>query len=242
MNRLRKFLIVIGVLFIILAVLTEIVLPQILTGMLKDKVIELTHSQEVNLSIDSSPRFLIATGQVDKIHSDVQNGRIGELDTVNLSLDAEKINVNMPTLLFSDRVDENGKRLQVEDYIKSIGNIKMVGVINEDNLKNFLTQKVSKLENLNLKMTPEEINATANVNIMRRSADVELSGIIIADEGDLYFRMTKLNIRNALLRHVQLDRFFGDIKIASAEKLPLNLKFDSVELQEGQTILTALRN
>ena len=66
--------------------------------------------------------------------------------------------------------------------------------------------------------------------------------MIIADEGDLYFRMTKLNARAPLLRHVQLDRFFGDIKIASADKLPLNLKFENVELQEGQAILTAIRN
>ena len=238
----RKFLIVIGVLFIILAVLTEIVLPQILTGMLKERLIVLTNSQEVNLSIDSSPRFLIATGRVDKIHSDVQNGKIGELNTTSLSLDGENIAVNMPTLLFSDHKDENGRKLTVEDYIKSIGKVEMTGVINEENLKDFLMQKVSKLDNLNLKMTKDEITATANVSIMGRSADVEISGIIIADDGDLYFRMTKLNVRNALLRHVQLDRFFGDIKIVDSDKLPLNLKFDSVEMQDGQTVLKALRN
>ena len=237
----RKFLIVIGILFIILAVLTEIVIPQTISGMLKTRIEGLTHSQEVDLSIDSSPRFLMATGQIDKIHSEVKNGSIGEIEASNLSLDAENINVNMFSLLFGE--SENAeKRNSIENYLKSIGKVEMVGIINEENLKKFLEQKVSKLENLNVKITAEEIEATANVQIMGRTADVELSGLIIADEGDLYFRMTKLNVRNAILRHVQLDRFFGDIKITDADKLPIGLKFENVELQDGQAILTATRN
>ena len=237
----RKFLIVIGILFIILAVLTEIVIPQTISGMLKTRIEGLTHSQEVDLSIDSSPRFLMATGQIDKIHSEVKNGSIGEIQASNLSLDAENINVNMAALLFGESENVE-KRNSIENYLKSIGKVEMVGIINEDNLKKFLEQKVSKLENLDVKITADEIEATANVQIMSRTADLELSGLIIADEGDLYFRMTKLNVRNAILRHVQLDRFFGDIKIADADKLPIGLKFENVELQNGQAILTATRN
>ena len=237
----RRFLIVIGILFLILAGLTEIVLPQTLNTILKQKIAQLTWSQQVDLSVDSSPRFMIAAGRVDSIHGQVKNGRIGELDTANLTLDAQNVKVNMIPLLFGDKVDENGKHKTVEDYIQSIGNVHMTGIISEENLKNFLKAKVSQLDNLELKITPEAINATSNVTIMGRSADIELSGIIIVDEGDLYFRMTKLNVKNAVLRHVQLDRFFGDVKIVSADKLPIGLKFDTVELKEGQALLTAVR-
>lgn len=237
----RKFLILIGALVIILAVISEIVLPQILTGMLKTKISEFTYSQEVDLSIDSSPRFMIAAGQVDEIHSEVKNGKIGELETIDLKLNGEKVNVDMMALLFGDKTNDTGKRKQVEDYIKSIGKVEMIGVVSEGNLKNFLEKRVSQLDNIQLKMNKDEITATSNVNIMGRSADLELRGIIIADEGNLYFRMTKLNVKNAILRHVQLDRFFGDIKIADASKLPIGLKFDNVELQEGQVVLTAIR-
>lgn len=237
----RKFLILIGVLIVILAVLSEIVLPQILTGMLKTKIAEFTYSQEVDLSIDSSPRFMIAAGRVDEIHSEVKNGKIGELETTDLTLNGEKVVVDMPALLFGDKTNDTGKRKQVEDYLKSIGKVEMVGVVSEENLKNFLEHKVSQLENLELKMKQDEITAVSSVKIMGRSADIELSGTIIADDGNLYFRMTKLNVKNALLRHVQLDRFFGDIKIADADKLPIGLKFDNVEMQEGQAIVTAIR-
>ena len=237
----RRFLIVIGILFLILAGLTEIVLPHTLSTMLEQKIAQLTYSQQVDLSVDSSPRFMIAAGRVDKIHGQVKNGRIGELDTSDLTLDAQNVKVNMLSLLFGDKVDANGKHKTVDDYIQSIGNVKMTGIITEENLKNFLKIKVSQLDNLELKITPEAINATSNVTIMGRSADIELSGIIIVDEGDLYFRMTKLNVKNAILRHVQLDRFFGDVKIVSADKLPIGLKFDTVELKEGQALITAIR-
>ena len=237
----RRFLIVIGFLIIVLTVLSEIVLPQILSGMLKTKISEFTYSQDVDLSVDSSPRFMIAAGRVDEMHSEVKNGRIGELETTDLKLNGENIIVDMQALLIGDKTNDIGKRKQVEDYIKSIGKVEMVGIVSEENLKNFLEKRVSQLENLQLKMNKDEITATSNVNIMGRSADLELRGIIIADEGNLYFRMTKLNVKNALLRHVQLDRFFGDIKIADASKLPIGLKFDNVELQEGQVVLTAIR-
>ena len=237
----RKFLILIGVLIVILAVLSEIVLPQILTGMLKTKIAEFTYSQEVDLSIDSSPRFMIAAGRVDEIHSEVKNGKIGELETTDLTLNGEKVVVDMPALLFGDKTNDTGRRKTVEDYLKSIGKVEMVGVVSEENLKNFLEHKVSQLENLELKMKQDEITAVSSVKIMGRSADIELSGTIIADDGNLYFRMTKLNVKNALLRHVQLDRFFGDIKIAGSDKLPIGLKFDNVEMQEGQAIVTAIR-
>ena len=237
----RRFLIFIGVLFLILFGLTEIVLPQTLNTMLKEKIAQLTYSQQVALSVDSSPRFMIAAGRVDSIHGQVKNGRLGELNTSDITLDAQNVNVNMAQLLFADKVDENGKHKRVEDYIKSIGNVKMTGIISQDNLRDFLQAKVSQLSNLELKITPEEINATSNVTIMGRSADIELSGTIIVDEGDLYFRMTKLNVKNAILRHVQLDRFFGDLKIVSADKLPIGLQFDSVQLQEGQALITAVR-
>ncbi len=229
----RRFLIVIGILFLILFGLTEIILPQTLNTMLTQKIAQLTYSQQVDLSVDSSPRFMIAAGTVDKIHGQVKNGRIGDLNTSDLTLDAQNVKVNMPALLFADKVDETGKHKTVEDYIKSIGGVKMTGIVTQDNLKEFLQAKVSQLDNLEY--------ATSNVTIMGRSADMELSGIIIADEGDLYFRMTRLNVKNAILRHVQLDRFFGDLKIVSADKLPLGLKFDTVELQEGKALLTAVR-
>ena len=69
-----------------------------------------------------------------------------------------------------------------------------------------------------------------------------LAGIFLADNGDIYFQATHLNIKNALLRHVNLDRFLGEVKVLDNQSLPLNLKFDEVELRDGEILLTAIKN
>ena len=234
----KKILLFFGILIALLALLAEVVLPQILTGMLREQVIRLTASQEVNLSLDSTPRFLIAAGRVDSVHCDAANGKIGDLETASLNLEGSDVKVDMPAILFGLK---DGKKLAVDEVLKSVGNVELKGVVTEDNLKDFLMKRFSQLEELQIKITPETINAVAKARILGRAADIDLDGVVIADGGSLYFRATGFNIHNALLRHVQLDNFFADLKLVDADQLPLNLQFTDVELQEGQAVLTAIR-
>ena len=229
----KKILAFFGILIVLLLVLAQVVLPQILT-----QVIKLTASDAVSLSLQSTPRFMIAAGRVDEVNCEVAHGKIGELDADSLSLNADKIQVDMPAILFGLK---DGKKLAVDEVLKSVGNVEMRGIITEGNLKDFLTKKFSQIEKLEMKMTPETINAQATARVFGRAADVDLDGIVIADGGDLYFRATRLNIHNALLRHVQLDSFFTDMKIVDSAQLPLDLQFTGVELQDGQAVLTAVR-
>ena len=229
-----------GVLLTLLFTITEIILPQLLTGMLREQIVRLTASDAVSLSLDSSPRFMIATGRVDEIRCEVAHGKLGELEADSLSLNGDNIQVDMPAILFD--IKEGNRKIDVETVLKSVGNVEMRGIITEENLKAFLTKKFSQIEQLELKITPETINAIASARVFGRAADVDLDGVVLADGGNLYFRATKLNIHNALLRQIQLDNFFTDMKIVDAEQLPLNLRFTNVELQEGQAIITAIRN
>ncbi len=236
----KKILIFFGILIALVALIAQIVLPQILTGMLREQVVRLTASQEVNLSLDSSPRFMIAAGQVDSVHCDAANGKIGDLETASLVLDGDNIKVDMPAILFGLK---DGKRsFAIDEVLKSVGNVELKGTVTEDNLKKFLMDKFSQLEELEIKMTPDGINALAKARILGRAASVDLNGQVIVDGGDLYFHATGFNIHNALLRHIQLDNFLADLKIVDADQLPLNLQFTNVESQDGQTLLTAVRN
>ena len=235
----KKILLFFGILIALLVVIAQFVLPQILTSMLRDQVIRLTAAQEVDLSLSSSPRFMIAAGRVDEITCDAANGHIGDLDTSQLTLKGENVKVDMPAILFGLK---DNKKLAVDEVLKSVGNVELTGIITEQNLKDFLMKRFSQLEELEIKMTPVSINAIAKARVLGRLASVDLNGIVIADGGDLYFHATGFNIHNALLRHVQLDNFLADLKIVDDEQLPLNLHFTNVEQQEGQTVLTAIRS
>ena len=90
-------------------------------------------------------------------------------------------------------------------------------------------------------MTPEEVRASANLKIMGRNADVDMTGVLLVDKGELYFRMSKLNIRNVLFRHIEMDNYFGDIQITKPDTLPLGFRFEEVTMQDGKTLVKAVR-
>ena len=235
----KKFLTLITFLLIVLLVILEIILPRTVENILQEQITKSTLAQEVDLDLSSSPNAKIALGEIDKVHAAANQGRLGEIDFTNLSLDGENIQLDMREILFPSA--ELSDKERTDKILKSVDKIEMHGVINEENLKSFIAKKVDKLENAELKISPEEISATGQIKIMGRTADIDVAGIFIVDNGDIYFRATHLNIKNALLRHVNLDRFLGELKIVDSSKLPLNLKFEEVELREGEILLTALR-
>lgn len=235
----KKFLTLMAFLLLVLVIILEVILPQTVEKILQEQIARSTLAQEVDLDLNSSPNAKIALGEIDKVHAAASQGRIGEIDFTNLSLEGEKIQLDMREILFPDSETKDSER--ANKILKSVGKLELHGVISEENLKNFVASKVDKLENAQIKITPTEVSATGQIKIMGRTADVDLAGIFIADNGDIYFRATHLNVKNALLRHVNLDRFLGEMKIVDCENLPLNLKFDFVELRDGEILLTAVR-
>ena len=73
----KKFLAVILILAAVIAVASEIILPSVVTNILKEQIVKATHAQEVQLSLTSSPNAKIILGNVDKIYSTASNTEIG---------------------------------------------------------------------------------------------------------------------------------------------------------------------
>ena len=236
----KKFLTLITFLAIVLLILLEFVLPRTVENILQEQIIKSTAAQEVDLDLSSSPNAKIALGEIDKVHAAANSGRLGDIDFTNLSLDGEKIKIDMQEILFpSDDLKGNER---TEKIFKSVEKLELHGVIGEEDLKSFVAKKVDKLENAEIKIKSDEVTAKGQIKILGRTADVDLAGIFIVDGGDVYFRATHLNVKNALLRHVNLDSFLGELKIVDSQNLPLNLKFDTVELRDGEILLTAIKN
>ena len=231
----KKFLTLMSFLLIVLLILSEIVLPRTVENILQEQITKSTAAQAVDIDLSSSPNAKIALGEIDKVHAAANSGRLGEIDFQNLSLDGEKIQLDIRELLFANEVNP-------DKILKSVGKLELHGIIGEEDLKAFIARKVDKLENAEIKIKPEEVSATGQIKIMGRTADIDVAGIFIVDGGDIYFRATHLNVKNALLRHVNLDRFLGELKIVDSSNLPLNLKFDTVELRDGEILLTAIKN
>lgn len=233
----KKFLVFMAILLFILLCLLEVVLPKTLAGVLEEQVTNATGAQEVDLNLSSSPNFKIIAGFVDEVHGTASLGRIGDVDFKELTVDGEKIQVDISELLFP--TEGISAQEHTSKILKSVNKLEMHGIITAEDLKNFIAKKVDRFDNAEVKISPDGIEATGQIKIMGRMAEVEMAGTFIEDGGDIYFRGTNLNVKNSLLRHVQLDKFFGDVKVLDSGNLPLNLKYDSVELREGEILIAA---
>ena len=126
--------------------------------------------------------------------------------------------------------------------LMAANSLELSGVITEDSLRDFLAQKLDQLKNTQVNMSPEGIMASGKIKILGREADVEIGGQIVARDGDLYFQMNHINVENAVLRRVNLDKFLGDFNITENVKMPFGLQFRTVEMRQDEAFVKATRN
>ena len=235
----KKFFGVLLVLIILVAVAVELILPRVVEGMLKEMVTKSTHSPTVEVHLASSPNAKLLLGHVGKIYATATAGEIGDLEFQALTLDGEKVLVDVPEILFPSQNLTDKQR--AEKILKSADKLELSGIVTEDGLKEFIESKVEQMDSAEVKITPQEVTATGKVKFMGRDADVDVAGMFILDNGDVYFRATKLDFKNTLVRNVQIDRFLGDVKVLESSTLPLGLKFSSLQMRDGDILIVATR-
>lgn len=236
----KKFLAFIVVLLIAAGAFIQFAVPKALTNYLKDKVTTATHANEVTLTLDSLPSAKIALGYIDSLECTAADATIGELNLKKAQLDGASINIDIKELLMpTDGIsrDEHTNRI-----LKYASKLELSGVITEESLSAFLAEKIDQLKDPQVTMTAEGITAAGKIKILGRDADVEIGGQIVARDGDLYFKMNHINVENAILRRVNLDRFLGDFNITENVKMPFGLQFRKVEMRQGEAFVTATRN
>ena len=224
----KKFLAVIVVLLVVAGAAVQFVVPQVLTNYLKNRVTDLTHAQEVSLTLDALPAAKISLGHVDKLHCTADNATIGELNLKQAKLDGSSLHINLKEILFP--TDGISREEHTNRCLQSAGSLELSGVITSKALQNFLAEKVDRLQDPQVVMSPEGITASAKVSIL------------IARDGDLFFQITHLNVENAILRRVNLDKFLGDFNLTESVKMPFGMQFRTVEMRQGEAFVKATRN
>lgn len=233
----KKFLALIAILLVILAALCEFVLPRTVESIVSDQIVKATSATAVDISLNSKPNFRIALGEIDRIHATAVAGRIGEIDFKNLTLDGEKIRLDVLELLFPNK-DLSPQERQ-RRTLKHADKIVLHGIVTDEELKNFIAAKDDNFKNTQVVITPEGAAASATAKILGRTVEIDVAGTFLVENGDVYFHMTKLN-SNSILQRINIDTFLTDIKVLDSANLPLNLKFESVELRDGEAVVTAI--
>ena len=163
----------------------------------------------------------------------VQNeqAKVGQVYLRELTLTGTNVRLDVPALL-----QDEGLKITRADKLE------LKGVVDADNLREVLSRKVDKVENVQVSIHPDKVQVTANAKVFGRTADIEMEGQVVEDSGSLYFLMTRLDMKNTRLGTAKLGDLFGNIQLAAPNRLPLGMKIRQVEQTEGAIIITAARD
>ena len=225
----KRISILIGIV-VLAAAFCQLLLPGIIGGNLANRIKEAARAENVTANVRAVPGFMLLAGQMDNLDVVVDNAWLGDIQVSRLTLHGENLQVDYSALDSRD-----GSAIQSAD------NLELTGVITQQALQDMLVKKMEKVDNLHVQMDADKIGATGQVKLLGRMADITLEGKVLPENGGLYFHMTRLDIRNAVLGQAVLGNFFGDILIFDLYNSPIRAEIDDVQQQAGQVTIKAVR-
>ena len=212
------------------AAFCQLLLPGIIGGNLANRIKEAARAENVTANVRAMPGFMLLAGQMDNLDVVVDNAWLGDIQVSRLTLHGKNLQVDYSALDSRDG-----------SVIQSADNLELTGVITQQALQDMLVKKMEKVDNLHVQMDTDKISATGQVKLLGRMADITLEGKVLPENGGLYFHMTRLDIRNAVLGQAVLGNFFGDILIFDLYNSPIRAEIDDVQQQAGQVTIKAVR-
>lgn len=225
----KRISILIGIV-VLAAAFCQLLLPGIIGGNLANRIKEAARAENVTANVRAMPGFMLLAGQMDNLDVVVDNAWLGDIQVSRLTLHGENLQVDYSALDSRD-----GSAIQSAD------NLELTGVITQQALQDMLVKKMEKVDSLHVQMDADKISATGQVKLLGRMADITLEGKVLPENGGLYFHMTRLDIRNAVLGQAVLGNFFGDILIFDLYNSPIRAEIDDVQQQTGQVTIKAVR-
>lgn len=225
----KRISILIGIV-VLAAAFCQLLLPGIIGGNLANRIKEAARAENVTANVRAMPGFMLLAGQMDNLDVVVDNAWLGDIQVSRLTLHGENLQVDYSALDSRD-----GSAIQSAD------NLELTGVITQQALQDMLVKKMEKVDNLHVQVDAYKISATGQVKLLGRMADITLEGKVLPESGGLYFHMTRLDIRNAVLGQAVLGNFFGDILIFDLYNSPIRAEIDDVQQQAGQVTIKAVR-
>ncbi len=225
----KRISILIGIV-VLAAAFCQLLLPGIISGNLANRIKEAARAENVTANVRAMPGFMLLAGQMDNLDVVVDNAWLGDIQVSRLILHGKNLQVDYSALDSRD-----GSAIQSAD------NLELTGVITQQALQDMLVKKMEKVDNLHVQMDTDKISATGQVKLLGRMADITLEGKVLPENGGLYFHMTRLDIRNAVLGQAVLGNFFGDILIFDLYNSPIRAEIDDVQQQAGQVTIKAVR-
>ena len=222
----RKILTILGLLLILLVGLSQILLPTIAEKTLASRLSAALKTDRVTAEGSGASALLLPFGHIGHVELAAENAMLGEVRAARVTLVGD--GVELP--------------LQGEFSVRRADYLRIDARVTAEDLADLLRRKVDKAQNVTVEITPELVLMDGQVKIFGQTADIHIEGKVLEENNSIWFRMTRLDIKNALLGRAVTGNFFGDIELVDFERLHLPVTLDSVRQGTGEVLLSASRH
>lgn len=216
----------VGILLVLLVAL-QIALPILAEKTLESKIGQALRATEVSADVSALPAPLLLLGHMDRVDISARDALLGEVRAAKLHLTGRDVDIPLDAVSKGQFVIKEAKELKID------------GTLTAANLADLLRRQVDRLEDVTVTIEPSLAVAEGKAKIAGQTADIHVEGLVLEDDNRVYFRMTKLVLKNSLLGRAVIGNFFGDVEILDFRRLNLPVELDTVEMQDGQVVLTA---
>ena len=201
-------------------------IPNVVSQLITDSLRDRTGAQDVQISITDSPRLVF--GEIGALNGVMRDGRIGKLFVRELSVTGTNLRFDVAALLSAHELT-----------LTEVERVEMRGVVDEDAIRELITNAADKFADVAVTVQPDRILATATTRAFGQTFEVTLEGGFAIVSGDLYYKATRISARGLGLNVLSLDGLFPDVLVARADMLPFGIAFETVEAKDGVVVLTA---
>lgn len=226
----RKILTILGLLLILLVGLSQILLPTIAEKTLASRLSAALKTDRVTAEVSGASALLLPFGHIGHVELAAENAMLGEVRAARVTLVGDGVDLPIDRLT------------QGEFFVRRADYLRIDAQVTAEDLADLLRRKVDRAQNVTVEITPELVLMNGQVKIFGQTADIHIEGKVLEENNSIWFRMTRLDIKNALLGRAVTGNFFGDIELVDFARLHLPVELDTVRQGTGEVLLSASRH
>ena len=223
----KKFLMIVGFLFLLLIGLAEAGLPRIASGALDMALRNALKTETVNVSARTFPACRLLIGHIGTIDIEAENGMLGNLRSAKLTLHGECVQMPPDVLLHHNFA------------ITDADELTLTGIVTEDDLADYLNRDIKEINDAKVKITKEKVLADATTKVMGRSADVHIEGVFFIEDNTICLRLTNVQVKKVFFGRDLTANLFDRINLYNFDRLNMPVELDEAIHEDGQVVLKA---
>lgn len=223
-----KRLIYVLAFILVLGVVSQFLLPAVISEIVAQGMISQTGSEHVTAKVEKRPALSMLTGNFDKITLSAANARADKITFSDFKATLTDVQLDMNTLL--------SKRLVA---MKSVGTIDVVATISEAELTRYINQSVKGVKNAVVTINPDKVQATSSLAFGSfATVNVTIEGKIVVDSQKIKFVTERFMLNNTPVGSIG-GMTLTEIPLVETKKLPFNVNVREIVAEKGQVVIYA---